>query len=329
MSKVDIYRTEVARRRKSISDLEKGNVDTIAAIEQFNQLDESYKKEQLAFKEELDCIYLETRYYNGNWPVVYDFAQSDRYPYFNGDSDDDCNPYYKISLVIAGEEDGISPVLSDVDRTGGPEVNRYREHPNENTQRAAALTELENYPDTSDEVDNCGTDVDDGMGGTIHIPAYCPGDTGVEKLQAVLIPWRDNLINFKLDFCEGTTALEDKVQEIIDEINNCLSLLPSIPTYPTNTPNPGPALAASIAALIDFIENDMVTIFDTRRDDLNSRSELLEQKYFSIIGLRLHQVNGSYSKLLISKDQLETNKRVIEDHKKSIASINVLIVNEN
>jgi hypothetical protein len=63
-------------------------------------------------------------------------------------------------------------------------------------------------------------------------------------------------------------------------------------------------------------------------DDFNQKTAVLEQKFFGVIGLRLHQINGSYTKLVAAKDQLKTHKSIINDHKKSIASLGVLIVGE-
>ena len=80
---------------------------------------------------------------------------------------------------------------------------------------------------------------------------------------------------------------------------------------------------------MDYINNDMPTDIDPRKTSLNSKSELLEKKHFGIIGLRLHQINGSYSKVQNLKDQKKTNLGLIEDHKKSIADINVLRVSES
>lgn len=327
MSKEDIFAQEVERRRQAIQNIRAGLVDINAALEQISDLDETYKIEQQSFKDQLEPIYLETRHYRGDWPIVYDFAQVERFPFLNGDTDDDCNAYFRISRIIAGQDDGISPFFSEPTRTGGtPEVNRYREYPNENAQRTESLTQLQNYPDRSDEQDNCGYDVDDGMGGTIRVGAYCPGDTGVEKLKNALEPWRDNLVDLKVDLYNGTTALEDLIQDIIDEINTCLSLLPAIPTYPSPTPNPSGALQNSINALISYIQNEMTNILDPRRDDLNAQTDLLEKKFFGIVGLRLHQINGSFSKTNSLKEQKKDNLRLIEDNIKSIADINILRV---
>lgn len=368
MSKEDIYAQEVARRRKSIEDITNGLVDVNAALEQFNDLDETYKKEQETFKTRLECIYKETRHYNGKWPIVYTNAQTERYPFFNGDSNDDCNPYYRISEVIAGNNEGIAPQESEPTRVGGSAINRDRSYTNENTLRSTALAALQAYPDTSGETGNytCvgetppGSGIDqttcENNGGVWTPPEYAPGATAPEKLEAALDPWRAALVELKADLC--TTELEDTggtastlIQNIIDEIDKIKTELPAPPTYPDNTPalangcsNPiyldkiscelnGAIwlqdLKDAIEATIAYINTDMPATLDPRKTQLNSKSTLLEKKHFGIIGLRLHQINGSYAKVRQLKDQKKTNLGLIADHKKSIADINVLRVNDS
>jgi hypothetical protein len=362
MSKTDIYRTEVKGRRQSIDNLELSNIDVRASIEEFNKLDESYKVEEKTFREELECIYLETRHYTGQWPIVYSFNQTGRYPFFNGSTDDDCNPYYRISFVQSGQDDGLAPVFSEPTRSGGPVVNRQRSYPNESNRRSTALAALQAYPDRSNE----GAGATGGScSGEDNPPqtteAACISDNGtwnpeyqnntaVDLLQNALNPWKSSITQLKQDLCNSTPALEQKLQDIIDEIDNCISLLPAAPTYPDTTPDPEyictnpfytdqsscefagetwfSPLQDSIDAIIDYIQNDMVNDFDSRGTEFAGEADILEQKFFGIMGLRLHQVNGSYAKLQQLKEQLRTHLSLIEDHKKAIANINVLIVNE-
>lgn len=362
MSKENIYADEVARRRKSIEDLQNGLIDVNAAIEQFNDLDETYKVEQKGFKERLECIYKETRHYNGHWPIVYNFAQSDRYPYFNGDQNDDCNPYYRISEVIAGNDDGLAPQFSEPTRSGGSAINRYRSYTNENTLRSNALSALQAYPDRSGEDNPTGSCSDPLYttqsactlnGGTWSFE-YAPGTTAPEILEAALDPWRASLVQLKLDICSDeldATGITDLIQDIIDQIDIIKAELPNPPTYPDNTPNlangcSDPSytdratcefngeiwlqdLKDAIEATEAYIQNEMVTDIDARKTSLNSKSDLLEKKFFGIIGLRLHQINGSFSKVKSLKDQKKTNLGLIEDHKKSISDINILRTNES
>lgn len=361
MSQNDIYKQERARRYKSIADLTNGNIDVRAAIEQFNKLDESYKKEEQGFREDLECIYKETRHHTANWPVVYSFNQTGRHPFFNGETDDDCNPYYRISLVIAGSDDGIAPVLSPITRTGGAVVNRFRAYTDENPLRTAARTALANYPDRTVEDSptggSCAGETPPGSGvdpitcaanGGVWTPGYNTGDTAVEILQDALNPWRAEIVQLKADLCDADIATHQELQDIIDEVDDVLGLLPPIPTYPDQTPDPAGTcsnpfytdeascelnghtwsspLQDAIDNTVDYIDNEMVTTFDQRATDLTTKAEGLESKFFAIIGLRLHQINGSYAKLKQLKDQLKTNLGLIADHRKSIANINVLIV---
>lgn len=358
MSKNDIYREERARRVKSISDLTNGNIDIRAAIEQFNKLDEAYKKEEQTYREELECVYKETRHYNGQWPIVYSLSQTSRYPYFNGDSDDDCNAYYRISHVIAGTADGISPEYSAPTRTGGSAVNRYRSYTSENTLRSTARAALVAYPDRTNE--------DTPTGGSCSDPQYTDestctlngefwdsgygNDTAVDLLTNAINAWKSSITQLKADLCNATASETQELQDIIDEIDNCISLLPPIPIYPDQTPDPEyvctnpfydnqvacefngetwySPLQDSIDAIINYIDNEMVNTFDARKTDLNGKSNLLEQKFFAVIGLRIHQINGSYSKLKQVKEQLKDNLNLIADHQKSIANINVLITKD-
>lgn len=359
MSKADIFREEVAKRRQGIVDMQNANIDVIATIEQFSKLDESYKVEEKKFREELECIYKETRHYNGQWPVVYSFAQTQRIPYFNGDSDDDCNPYYRISLVIAGQDEGLAPIFSETTRSGGSQINRQRSYIAEGPRRSTALSALQAYPDRTFE--GAGA-----TSGSCSDPQYttqatCVGameiwtpgynnNTAVDLLLNALNPWKSSLVQLKLDLCDADAATGQQLQDIIDEIDNCISLLPTPPTYPDLTPDTGMCsnplytdqatcelfggvwtmpLQDSIDVIISYIQNEMVNIFDARKDDFNEKSAILEQKFFGVIGLRLHQINGSYTKLVAAKDQLKTHNSIIADHKKSIASLSVLIVGED
>lgn len=341
MSKEDIYAGEVVRRRKSIDDVTNGLIDIGAALEQFNDLDETYKSEQKIFEDRLNCIYLETRHYNGNWPIVYNFVKSDKHPYFNGDSDDDCNPYYRISRVIAGLDEGLSPYNSEPTRTGGPNVNRYRAYANENTLRSTALSVLQAYPNTIYEGGGVtGGSCSDPQYTTqsvclledeIWTPAY-ESNTAVDLLLNALNPWKTALTQLKADLCGSEldkTVADALIQDIIDQINVVISELPPAPVYPNITPSATVALQNAINATIAYIQTDMPADIDSRKTSLNSKSELLEKKFYGIIGLRLHQINGSYSKVQSLKDQRKTNLGLIKDHKKSITDINILRVKES
>ena len=348
MSKEDIYSEEVARRRKAIDDITGGLSDINAALEQFNDLDETYKVQQENFKTRLENIYKETRHYNGKWPIVYTNTQVEKYPFFSGDVDNDCNPYYRITKVIAGEDEGISPLFSETTRTGGANINRDRNYQNENSLRTAALNALQAYPDTSLEGENatsgyCTDEIPSGSGTTEALciandgtwnKVYGPGTTAPEKINSALTAWKASLVELKTDLCTSELADEsnvvfDLLQDVIDSIDYIITNLPGIPTYPAITPAPGPMLSAAISTTINYIQNDIPNNLDPRKTQLNSKSTLIEKKHFAIIGLRLHQINGSFTKVKQLKDQKKTNLGLIENHKKSIADINILRISDS
>lgn len=342
MSKESIFKEEIARRRQAMNNLKTGIVDLNATLEQINDLDETYKEEQQRIKNELECVYLETRHYTSSWPIVYEFSQTDKYPYFNGDTDDVCNPYFRISTVLAGTDDGIAPQFSGPTRTGSTLVNRTRGYAfNEPSLRSTALSALKAYPDISQEDTSDGTCSDPTYttqetcelnGGTWSCTYDPAAKTAPELLEDALIPWRDEVTPLKADICQdeldavGADAL---LQSVLDKITTILTELPPRPTCPDHTPPPTGTLETAINTLISLIEVDMVNDIDTRETGLAEIATALEDEFFGIIGLRLHQINGSHSKVRRIKDQVKTSKNLIEDHTKAIASINVLRVQES
>lgn len=340
MSKEQIYAEEVTRRRLGIDNLNAGLVDINAALEQLNDLDETYKVEQEKFADELNTVYVELRHYLGNDPVVYSTSESTRYPYFNGDDDDDCNPYYRISSVTAGLTDGLSPEESTIDRVGGTGVGRFQEYPNEGDLRSAALASLQAYPNRTFENNPTGGTCVGGTGSnetqcTINGGDWEPeyeGNTAVHLLINDLNPWLSSVTQLKSDLNNAlvdATSANATLQDVINQINTVLSGLPSAPTYPNQTPSPSTSLQNAINTLISYIQTDMVSDIDVREPELQAYADEFEAKYFSIIGLRIHQINGSFTKVQSLKDQKITSLNLIEDHIKSIDNINILRVNES
>lgn len=370
MSKEDIFSQEVARRRLDIQGLRDSLPDINAALDQNSELDEAYKTNQQEFKNRLECIYKETRHYTGKWPIVYTNAQTEKYPYIQGDINDKCNPYYRISEIIAGNNEGLAPQFSEPTRTGGVDINRDRNYQNESTVRSAALSALQAYPDNSQEGENatggsCSGETPSGSGTTealciandgVWTREYGPGTTAPEKLQNALNAWKTPLVELKADLC--TSELEDSggaaatlLQNIIDQIDIILANLPPVPIYPDVTPPPTyqcsngfyldqascelaghdwfSTLGDAITATINYIQNNMPTDIDPRNAKLIAKSELLEKKHFALIGLRLHQINGSFTKVKQLKSQRKDVNSLIQDHIKSIADINVIRVNDS
>lgn len=327
---------ELARRRESVKQLKQSLPDINAAIEQLNDLDESLRGKQMSIAGRLECIYKEKRQYDGDWPIVYTLAQTDKFPFFS-DTDDKCNPYFPISLVQSGQEDGLAPIFSDTNRSGGSTINRQRSFTNEElTLRADALTALENYPDTfteneansacscSDPTYDNQTDCEDN-GGTWEC-TYNEGVTAPEILEAALLDWRPKVVEVQGDVCvdEDGSSIVTLLQGVIDNIDLVIAELPDPPIYPDNTPPASGVLETAINDLISKINNDMANGLGDRLNALDELSGTLEDQFFGVIKLRLHQVNGSFSKVKNLKNQRKTNLSVIQDHEESIASINKL-----
>lgn len=362
MSKNNTYRDERARREKSIKDITNGNIEILAAIEQFNKLDETYKTEEQSIRERLECIYKETRHHTGSWPIVYSQAQTSKYPLFGGTTDEECNPYYRITEVKAGNNDGIAPQFAEITRTGGATINRHRTYDVESPLRSTARAALAAYPDRSfEDVSNTTGSCSDPQYTDEATCVAAPGtptptwslnyigNTAPDLLRAALTPWKNKIIELKADLCNADAATTQELQSIIDGIDLVLSTLPPLPIYPDQTPDAAycsnslytdqascelagaiwdSTLQDAINQTISNIDNEMVNIFDQRAADLTTKAETAEKKMFAIIGLRLHQINGSHAKVKQVKDQYKTNLGLIADHKQSISNINILITKD-
>jgi len=144
MSKLDIINEEITRREQAIVNFEKAEVDLVAAIEQFNKLDEFYRDQEKGSRDILEYTYKENRHFTGEWPIVYSFADVEQRPYFKA-TDAECNPYFPITKVQDGTFDGISPLEALPSRTGAHQ--RQRTHATtEDVPRVPALTALQAFP---------------------------------------------------------------------------------------------------------------------------------------------------------------------------------------
>jgi len=63
-----------------------------------------------------------------------------------------------------------------------------------------------------------------------------------------------------------------------------------------------------------------------RKAKLDTDAATEEQIFFGLIKLRLHQANGSFSKLEVAKSQQGTTTSLIADNQKAIASLNLMKV---
>jgi len=120
-------------------------------------------------------------------------------------------------------------------------------------------------------------------------------------------------------------------QDVIDEIDVCISLLPtsSFIGNPTldwgRTQAPTGALLDSINNLKAYATTHIATFINSRSNHLQLTLDTHEEAFFGIIRLRLHQVNGSYSKLITAKRQIEDNAEITADNLSAIESIKKLI----
>ena len=332
-------RMEIEKRRNSNTSLVKAESDLKIAISQYTDLDNGFKQDMQACRVKLESSYKEFRHYEGNWPIVYTEELTSKYPYYTGDTDDKCNPYFRMTVVKTGDP-GIAPIDAPITRTEPSVYNRTRTYTKEDVFRNPALTALNEYPNKINELldstFSCSdpqytTQAECTTGGGTWVetfPTWVASETAVGLLKAALNPWKTDVEQIVSDVYENSTAL-NKWQAILNEINNCLTLLPPEATYPNQTPNPTGPLLASINQLKTYAGSDTTTFVNNRKSELSSFSSGQEQKFFDIIKLRLHFINGSYSKLKAASNQLSTNASLIKDNKDAIASLSNMIMGNN
>lgn len=363
-------------RRQSINDaIALAEEDTAATIAQFEELEAQYITHTDTARVQLEPAYNENKHYTAKWPIVYDAARVELYPYFSS-TDDGCNPYFPISLVQSGVEKGLTPVESVTTRTtGGPNV-RDRDHaPKEEVPRTAANVALVAYPDTVNETpygapytppavypknataDTCyygvGGEPDagtcSGNGGSWVLlgdpipdpPAWV--NTAPELLAADLNIWKADILIIIADLdanhtqtynnpiVGGLRTAQQYWQDIIDEIDICLGLLPSSSFIGNpsldwgRTPAPTGALLTSINNLKAYAVTHLPAFVSTRSGQLQDTATIQEEVFFGIVKLRVHQVNGSFSKLRALRDSQDNNADIVADNTQSIQDILKLI----
>jgi len=331
---------EIEKRRANTEALVKAEEALLVAVDEYTELDNGFKGELGSSRTDLEDIYKELRHYSGNWPIVYTDIQIDKYPYYNGETDDKCNPYFRMTAVQAGDP-GIEPIDAPTTRTTPAVYNRERVHDKEDIFRGAALTALNAYPDNTNETLTTTFECVGGLGGettegecttnggiwTEIDPVWAPEETAVGLLKAALNPWKSDIEVIIADVYSSTSTV-DFWQDILDEINNCLGLLPIEPTYPNQTPAPIGALLTSIDSLKTYADTSTTTFVSSRKSDLETVSLSKEQLFFGIIKLRLHFVNGSYSKLKAASGQQSTNESLIRDNKEAIITLTNIIISQ-
>lgn len=339
MSKLDMINDEITRREAANADLIQGQQDILNAIEQFNKLDEMYKEDERASRTRLECLYKESRHFTGKQPIVYSQSLVETHPFFGGELDSECNPYFPITKVKDKTFDGLEPLEALPTRTGDHARDQDYSGTIEPTLRSTAMTALAAFPDTSGEVGigSCTGETPPGSGidqptclanGGTWSEEYGPGDTATEKLRAALDPWRAEIVVVMADLCEDTGNTEQTFwQDILDNIDDVLAAIQVDVTFPSNTSDFAPSSPEDIAR--DYLlanDSTLTTHVNNRSTYLTGEATTEEQVFFGVIKLRLHQANGSFAKLKASKGQIATNKSIIADNNAAIKSLNILKV---
>ncbi len=269
MSKLDIIDAEILRREQSNIDLIRGREDLDAAIEQFNQLDELYRTDEKASRELLECLYLENRHFSGKQPIVYSFALTELYPFYQGSNDANCNPYFPASKVTDGSFDGLTPFPALPTKTGA-HARDANFAPTEDVARSPTLTQLNAFPDISNEPlpanfpnaqanipahcedeDNppqitqptCEADNGTWIPDTpIPDPVWNGPDTAPALLRVPLTTWKTDIQVIIADLCNDTGSVEEDFwQAIVDDIDIVLATIVSDAVFVRNTGNADPA----------------------------------------------------------------------------------------
>lgn len=334
---VDAIKTEIEKRRNNSAALieAQGRLQTVVADN--TKLDNNFKTSLSEKRVKLEGLYKEGRHYSGSWPIVYTDVQIEKYPYYGGATDDLCNPYFRKTAVDAGDP-GIEPILAPITRTLPATYNRVRASIKEDTYSSPALTALNAYPDHTYEIlgmsYSCvgasgSTETECLTNGGVWTPTppvWNPAQTATGLLKAALLPWKADIEIIIADVFESAPTLSFW-QGVLSEVNNCLSLLPPEATYPDQTPNPTGALLSSINALKAYAGTTIPSTVSARLSSINSLTASEEQAFFNIIKLRLHFVNGSFTKMKVAANQLTMNSSLVLDNKQAIQSLTAMLIN--
>lgn len=366
MAKLDIINDEITRREDSNTDLVQGLADLEVAIEQFNKLDELYRTDEKTSREDLECLYAENRHFTGKWPIVYSFADVEFYPFYNGETDAQCNPYFPVTKVKDGSFDGLEPFPALPTKTGDHARDRNFAA-TEDVPRTPALTELNNFPDITGEplpanwpaaqevipaacvgednppqLDQVSCEADNGTWvpeGLVPDPVWVGADTAPALLRVALNAWKTDIQAIIADLCNDTGPEQTFWQDIIDDIDIVLPAIATDAVFVRATGNNDPAawgqtqdFTASSPEdlardrLIISAQTDVPAHVATRTGFLAGEATTEEDVFFGIVKLRLHQANGSFAKLRAAKGQKQTTASIINDNNSAIASLNVLKV---
>lgn len=355
---------EITRREEATAALNLAIPELLAAIEQFNKLDEMYRSDEKAAREALEGIYKENRHFTGKQPVVYSSAETETYPFFQGPLDSQGNPYFPITKVQDKTFDGLSPYPAPTTRTGA--WNRdVTFSPIESVTRVPAAAALQAFPVLTGEPlpggwpgpaatipGFCTGDTPPGATdeatcllnggvwtppGTVADPVWVGANTAPALLRVPLLAWKADIQVILADIYLTDAAEIAYWQSMVTNIDIVLAAIVNDAVFVRATGNPDPAAwgqtqpftgATETARqfLITASTTGIPTHITTRQAFLTKEGETEEEVFFGIIKLRLHQANGSFAKLRAAKSQIVTNKSLIDDNNAAISSLNLLKV---
>lgn len=354
MSKLDIINAEILRREEALKSIEDGEIKLVETIEQFNKLDEFYRDQEKDARDDLECTYLENRHFTGEWPIVYAFAEVEKYPFFD-QTDALCNPYFPITKVQDETFDGLGPLEATTARTGAHQRQRTFAA-TEDIPRDSALTQLQNFPDISNEplpanwpaaqgfecnggvgADETACLLDGGTWDPIPDPVWTGADTAPALLRVPLQAWRDDMAAIQADLCEVGTTEYDYWQGLLDDADTVLAAITTDAVFVRNTGNGDPATWGQTQAFTGATETaraNLETAADTgvlahiatRQAVLDGNGVVDEKIFFGLIKLRLHQANGSYSKAMSAKKLQDTQESLKADNISAIELLNLMKV---
>ena len=355
---------EITRREDATKALNLAIPDLLAAIEQFNKLDEMYKSDELSARGSLQGVYKENRHFTGKQPLVYTASDTERYPFFQGPNDADGNPYFPVTKVQDKTFDGLSPYPAPPTKTGA--WNRDVTYsPIESVLRVPAGAVLQAFPVITGEPLPSGW-----PGPPIVVPGFCTGDTppgatdettclangGVwtppgntpdpvwigantapALLRVPLLAWKADIQIILADIYLSDAAEIAYWQLIVTNIDIVLAAIVNDAVFVRATGNSNPAAwgqtqpftgATETARqfLIAAATTGIPAHVATRTAFLTTEGNTEEDVFFGVIKLRLHQANGSFAKLQAAKSQIVTTKSLIEDNVAAISSLNLLKV---
>jgi hypothetical protein len=332
----DILNQEMVRRQAASDTLQKSIPDLVQAEQQFNVLDQVHRSNEKATRDALNGIYGEHKFFTGKVPRVFSFTETEKYPFYGGMTDNDCNPYFPITKVQNKTFNGINPLyISPTAGTGTWARDVSYAGTLEPPLRSTAIPAIQVFPDISGEVGAgaCSnpaftTQITCTGGGGTWTTNYPAGATATYKLRTAVTPWRDKVQEMLPSIHnQPDNSMYTFWQDILTKLNTILAAVQTDVVHPNITQDFTPGSPADLAR--DYIVANVSNIntqIANRISYLAAEAPKQEQIFFGVIKLRLHQANGSFSKLKTIKSQVEMNKSLIKDNTDAIASLNLLKV---